>query len=48
MSTVMNEGVDMSCKAVMDNFFTVVYLLVGPSTGIVKPKGYLELSPSIR
>ena len=38
MSTVMNEGVKMRCKAVTANLFTVVGLLVEISTAIEKPK----------
>ena len=34
MSTVINMGVKMRCKAVTTNFFTVVGLLVEHSTDI--------------
>ena len=37
----MNKGVRMCYKAVTDNFFIVVGLLVEPSTAIAKPKVYL-------
>ena len=39
---VMNKGFKMCCKAVTSNFFIVVGILPGPSTYIVKPKGYIE------
>ena len=48
MSTVIDEGVKMRCKAVMSNCFTLVGLLVEPSTDIAKPKDSLEDYPSIR
>ena len=48
MSTVMNEGVEIRCKAVMTQVFTVVGLLVELGTAIAKPMGYLKASPSIR
>ena len=48
MSTVMNEGVKMRCEAVTADFFTVVGLLVEPSTAIAKTKDYLEAYTSIR
>ena len=48
MSTVMNEGFKISCKAVMTQLFTVLGILVELSKTIAKPKGYLEASPSIR
>ena len=38
----------MSFKAVITNFFTVVGLLVEPTTDAVKLKGYLEAYLSIR
>ena len=47
MSTVMDEGVQMCCKSVTSNLFTVVCLLVEPITSIEKPKGYLEAYLSI-
>ena len=47
MSTFMNEGVKIRCKAITANFFTVVGLLVEPSTAIEK-NGYLDESPSSR
>ena len=48
MSTAMNEGVQMRCKAVMVNFFIVVDPLVEPSsTDLKNPKGYIEASLSI-
>ena len=47
MSSVMNKGVKMRCKAVMNNIFIVLDLIVEPSTVIVKPNGYLEAYPSI-
>ena len=42
MSTLMNEGVNMNCKTVTTNFFTVVVLLVELSTDITKPRVYLD------
>ena len=47
MSRVTNEGVMICFKAIMANFLTVVGLLVGPITSILKLKGYLEASLSI-
>ena len=47
MSTLMNKGVNMHCKTVMTNFFTVVVLLVEIITAIKKPKGYLDEYSSI-
>ena len=47
MSTVINEGVKMRCKAVTHIFKTVVGLLVEIITCIAKPKGPLEEYPSI-
>ena len=47
MSTVMNKGVEMCCKSFTANLFTVVGLLVEPSTYISKPKGSLEAYISI-
>ena len=38
MSTVMNEGVKVCCKATATNFFTVVGLLVELSTATSKTK----------
>ena len=48
MSTLMNEGVKMYCKVVTANLFTLIDLLVEPSTYISKTKGYLEAYISIR
>ena len=36
ISTVINEGVKVSCKSVKANLLTVVGLLVEPSTAIEK------------
>ena len=47
-STLMNKGVNMSCKVFTANLFAVVGLYVEPSTSIENPKGYLESSLSIR
>ena len=47
MSTVMNEGVKTSFTAVTSQEFTVVGIIVEPSTAIAKPKGSLDVSPSI-
>ena len=47
MSTVINEGVEMCCKAVTPNLFTAVGFLIEPSTSITKPKDYLEVCLSI-
>ena len=44
----MNEAVNIHCKAVMNQVFTVVDLLVEISTAIEKSKGSLEVDPSIR
>ena len=41
MSTVMNEGVDIHCKAVTTQLFTLVGLLVELGTAIEKSKGSL-------
>ena len=46
MSTVINEGSEMHCKAVTTQVFTV--LLVELGTSIAKSKSYLEAYPSIR
>ena len=48
MSTVMNEGVDIRCKAVTNQVFAVVGLIVELGTAIVKLMGSLEAYPSIR
>ena len=48
MSTVMNEGVNMRCKLVTYQVFTVVDLLVEISTSTEITKGYFEAYPSIR
>ena len=48
MSTVMNEGVEIHCKAVTTQVFTVVGLLVELGTAVAKSKGSLEASPPIR
>ena len=42
MSTVLNKGFKVQCKAVTSNFFTVISILFEPSTAIAKPKSYLE------
>ena len=42
MSTVMNEGVNIFCKAVTTQTFKVVGLLVELGTYIEIPKGYIE------
>ena len=47
MSTVMNEGAEIHCKAVTTQVFTVVGLLIELGTAIVKSKGSLGESPSI-
>ena len=47
MSTVTNEGVNIRCKAVTTNVFTVVGLLVELSTAIEKSKGYIKSFNSI-
>ena len=44
----MNKGVKFCCKIVITQVFTVVDLLVGISADIAKPKGYIEVSLSIR
>ena len=46
MSTAMNEGVDIHCKAVTTQVFTV--LLVELGTAISKSKVSLEAYPSIK
>ena len=48
MSTVINKGVNICCKAVMDNVLTVLVLLVVHSTSIAKPKDSLETYSYIR
>ena len=47
MSTVMNEGVNMSFKAVTTQVFTVLELLVELSKTIEKPKISLDAYPYI-
>ena len=44
MSTVTNKGVNMRCKAVTENLFTVAGFIVEPSKDIVKPNVSLEAS----
>ena len=44
----MNGGVNMCCKSVVSNFFTVVVILVEPGTAISKPKSFPEASLSVR
>ena len=44
----MDKGFNMSFKAVITNFFTVVGLLVELVTYIVKVKGYIEAYTSIK
>ena len=46
MATVMNEGVGIHCKAVVNQMFIVLLVEVG--TSILKLKGYIEESHSIR
>ena len=48
MSRVINEGVDIRCKAVTNQVFAVVGLIVELGTAIVKLMGSLEAYPSIR
>ena len=48
MSTLMNEGVDIRCKLVTTQVFTVVGLLVELGKAIAKPKCSIEAYPSIR
>ena len=48
MSTVINEGVEIHCKAVINQVFTVVGLIVELGTAIEKSKGSLDAYPSIR
>ena len=48
MSREKNEGFMMHCKSVMNNFLTVLGLIVEPSTEIAKPKGSIQESLSIR
>ena len=49
MSTVINEGVKMSCKEVTENLFTVAgHVVEHSSTAIEKPKGSIEEYLSIR
>ena len=48
MSTVINEGVNMSRKAVTTQTFIAVGLIFEVSKTISKPKGYIEASNSIR
>ena len=47
MSNVINKGVNMCCKAVPPNLFTVLRLIFEPITGVEKQKDYLEEFPSI-
>ena len=47
MSTVMNEVVEIHYKAFMTQVFVLVGLIVELGTAIVKPKCYLDASPSI-
>ena len=42
MSTVMNKRIEILCKAVTTQVFTVVSLLVEPSTAIEKPNVSIE------
>ena len=44
----MNEGVEVSCKSVMEQVFTLVDLIVKLSTSISKSKVWIEVFPSIR
>ena len=48
MSRDKNKEVMVRCKKIMANLLTVQGLLVEPITAIVKPKGYIEASFSIR
>ena len=48
MLTMMNEGVKIRYKAVTNQVFKVVGILVELGIDIGKPKVYLEASPSIR
>ena len=48
MSMMMNEGVDIHCKAVMNQVFLLVGLLVELGTCIEKSKGSIEAYNSIR
>ena len=47
MSNLMNKGVNIRCKAITASFFTVVWILVEPSTFIEK-NSYFEEYPSSR
>ena len=47
MSTEMNNGVKIHCKAVMTQVFTVVGLIIELGKEFEKPKGSLESPPSI-
>ena len=47
MSTVMNKGVKIHCKAFTTKLFTVLGLLVEIGTSIEKSKIYLEVYTSI-
>ena len=42
MSMVMNEGVNICCKSVTTQVYTVIGLLVELVTYIAKAKGYIE------
>ena len=44
----MNKGVEINCKAVTAQVFTVVGILVELGTSIAKSKGSIDASPSIR
>ena len=46
ISTVMDEGVDIHCKAFTIQVFTVLIVELG--TDISKSKGYFEAYPTIR
>ena len=48
MSTLMNEGVEIHCKSVTAQVFTVVGLIVEIGTAIAKSRGFLEANHSIR
>ena len=47
MSTSMNEGANIYCKAVTTQAFTVVCLLIELVTEIATPNGYIEAYISI-
>ena len=44
----MNKRVEICCKSVTTQLFTVVGLIVEPSTAIEKPKSYIQESVSVR